>query len=194
MPSRYLVEVEYLLPKMAEQITKPEESDVPGVSLRVGHRTWFRSCVSTGWIGEQTFSVPPAPSAGAGGQECLGANLCSDTLQAFLMAGGVGGLVGYCQPHPYPVQAASFLSQSLLGSSSSVQVGGACLLLSSFHSTVMSLEAQATAGGKSGTGGARRCSQNVTTPRRKEAREADTRQLYLAVFLGLKVSASKADR
>lgn len=102
MPSRYLVEVEYLLPKMAEQITKPEESDVPGVSLRVGHRTWFRSCVSTCWIGEQTFSVPPAPSAGAGGQECLGADLCSDTPQAFLRADGVGGLVGYCQPHPYP--------------------------------------------------------------------------------------------
>lgn len=95
---------------------------------------------------------------------------------------------------PTLVQAASFLSQSLLGSNSSVQVGGACLLLSPFHSTVMSLEAQATAGGKPGTGGARGCSQNVTTPRRKEAREADTRQLYLAVFLGLKVSASKADR
>lgn len=46
MPSQYLVEVEYLLPKMAEQITKPEESDVQGVSLRVGHTTWFRSCVS----------------------------------------------------------------------------------------------------------------------------------------------------
>lgn len=75
-----------------------------------------------------------------------------------------------------------------------MQVGRACLLLSSFHSTVMSLEAQTTVGGKPGTGEARGCSQNVTTPRKKEAGEADTRQLYLAVFLGLKVSASKADR
>lgn len=146
------------------------------LSLWVGHTTWFRSCVSTCWTGEQTFSVPPTPAAGAGGQECLGAGLCSDTPQAFQLAGGGGGAGGphpcwwaTVSPIPTLVQDASFQSQSLLGSSSSMQVGGACLLLSSFHSTVLSLEAQAADqmadGGKPRTGGTRGCSQNVTTPR-----------------------------
>lgn len=148
MPSQYLVEVEYLLPKMAEQITKPEESDVQGVSLRVGHTTWFRSCVS------KHSQYPPFISRGRRPGVPQGRLVFRHTISISDGKWGWGRWWATVSPTPTLVQAASFLSQSLLGSNSSVQVGGACLLLSPFHSTVMSLEAQATAGGKPGTGGA----------------------------------------